>query len=126
MVRALRDSAEERFIMKITQHISMSLVALCLVASAFGQQERPPRRDGDGPPPGFGPGGGGPSPFGQQPEIKLLKKFDKDGDKFLTGDERKAALDHLKEERANRPRGGPRRFGGEDEEPAQAGKKISP
>lgn len=103
----------------------MFLFAVCLAGAAFAQQDRPPRRDGDRPPPGFGPGGG-PPPFGQQPEIKLLKKFDKDGDKFLTGDERKAALDHLQEERANRGRGGPRRFGREDEEPAQPGKKISP
>lgn len=103
----------------------MSLFALCVTAAAFSQQDPPPRRDGDRRPPGFGPGGG-PPPFGAQPEIKLLKKFDKDGDKFLTGDERKAALENLREERANRPRGGPRGFGRGDEEPAQAGKKISP
>src|SRR5919107_135588 len=109
--------------MKITRHISKFLCALGLATAAFAQQDPPPR-DGNGPPP-FGPGGG--PPFGgPQAEIKLLKQFDKDGDKFLTGDERKAALDHLQEERAKRPRRGMRPFGGEDNEAPKPGKKISP
>src|SRR4051812_47573557 len=99
--------------MKITRRISKFVCALSLAAATVAQQDPPPR-DGNGPRP-FGPGGGQPfGPPGPQAEIKLLKRFDKDGDKFLTGEERKAALDHLKEERAKRPRRGMRPFGGED------------
>ncbi|HUS36201.1 MAG TPA: CotH kinase family protein [Verrucomicrobiae bacterium] len=111
--------------MKITPRFWKFLFALGVCAATFAQQDPPPR-DGNGPPP-FGPGGGPPfGPPGPQAEIKLLKKFDKDGDKFLTGDERKAALDHLQAERARRPRRGMRPFGGEDGEAPKLGKKISP
>jgi spore coat protein CotH len=111
--------------MKISRRISKFLFALGLATTTFAQQDPPPR-DGNGPPP-FGPGGGPPfGPPGPQAETKLLKKFDKDGDKFLTGDERKAALEFVQSERARRPRRGMRPFGGDDAEAPKPGKKISP
>src|SRR6266511_1759511 len=75
-----------------------------------GQREVPP--DFDGPPP-FGPGDfgrGGPGGMMRQ-EIKLVKKFDKDGDKRLNAEERKAAREFLQNEiaqgRGRRGPGGP-------------------
>ena len=65
-------------------------------------------------------------------ETKLVKQFDKDGDKRLNNEERKAAREHLTKERANRGPGGPggRRGGfgprAESQEPAQPGQKLSP
>src|SRR3989442_7929603 len=77
----------------------LPLVALS-VALAQPQDFPPP---GFGPP-GFGRGGlGGPGGPGQR--IKILKQFDKDGDGYLNGAERKAAREYL----ATRP---PRGFGG--------------
>lgn len=57
-------------------------------------------------PPGGGPGGGGPL----EGDRKLVKQFDKDGDKRLNAAERAAARESLKEERqqpGRGPRGGP-------------------
>src|SRR4051812_41009432 len=102
------------------------MLALCFAASsALAEPEFPPAVDG---PPRFGPGGGLPGGPGPQAKIKLLKKFDEDGDKFLNAEERKAALEYLKNERQGRPRRfGPGGFGRQgDEEPAQPGKKITP
>lgn len=90
----------------------------------------------DGPPPA-GPGGfmpGGPGGFGgmNQPETKLVSRFDKDGDKRLNNAERKAARESLSKQGNNRRFGGPggRRGGfgppGESQEPAQPGPKVSP
>ena len=103
--------------------------AVGFAISALGQNDFPSPGP-DGPPP-FGPGGGPPGggPPGPQKKVKLLEKFDLDGDKFLNAEERKAALDYLDLERAEgRMRRGPgmRRFGGGGEEPAKPGKKISP
>jgi len=88
----------------------------------------------DGPPPGGpgGPGGfGGPRGFGGvRPDRKLVKDFDKDGDKRLDAAERKAARGFLATEAAEGrgqrrgfgPRGG---FGGHIE-PTSPGAKVSP
>jgi spore coat protein CotH len=104
---------------------ALMLVLCCAASSALAQPEFPPGADGPRP---FVPGGGPPGGPGPQAKIKLLKKFDKDGDKFLDAEERKAALEYLKTERQGRPRRfGPGGFGGDrDEEPAKPGKKISP
>ena len=68
-------------------------------------------------------------------ETKLVKQFDKDGDRWLNNDERKAAREFLQKERAEgRGRrgpggtGGPRDgFGrpGENQEPPQPGLRVS-
>lgn len=85
--------------------------------------------DGFGPP--MSPGGfGGPSrPMPK--EIKLVSQFDKDGDKRLNTEERKAARGFLAKQPTNRgPRFGrpPGGFGGPgpEETPAQPGAKVSP
>jgi hypothetical protein len=118
--------------MKTRQRILMFSFALGFGFTALAQQDFPPPGGPDAPPP-FGPGGpGGPGGFGGPPgpqkKVKLLKKFDKDGDKFLNAEERKAALEYLDKERAEgrMRRGRGPRFGGGDDEPAKAGKKISP
>jgi spore coat protein CotH len=113
-------------------HLSKFLCALCFAAAQAFAQPGPSDFPPGGPdgPPRFGPGGGGPP--GPQPKVKLLKKFDKDGDKFLNAEERKEALEYLNKERSEgrikRGPGGGMRFGPQpdDEEPAQPGKKISP
>jgi spore coat protein CotH len=122
--------------MKIRRALMFISAAACLAMAHALAQDFPPGFDG---PPPFGPDGGRPGGFGgppgPQPKIKLLKKFDKDGDKFLNADERKAALEYLQNEReAGRlrrgPGGGMRGPGGfgrrDDDEPAKPGKKISP
>lgn len=111
-----------------------STLSLCAQAPAG----RPPqgRPDFDGPPPG-GPGGpGGPN----QPEVKLVGKFDQDGNKRLDSTERKAAREFVQKERAEgrmgRGPGGRRGPGGpgggpggrgprEGEEPVKPGRKVS-
>ena len=93
-----------------------------------------------GPGPGQGPGQfqGGPPPFGGGgfpggAERKLVARFDKNGDKRLDTEERKAARAALAEEGGTRGFGGPggRRggFGGPggfNREPASPGPKMSP
>ena len=86
--------------------------------------QRPPPANGgppqggpgfDGPPPfgpgNFGPGGPGRGGFGGpglQQETKLVKQFDKDGDKRLNAVERKAAREFMQNEiAAGRGRRGP-------------------
>ncbi len=98
---------------------------------------------GDGPsdfggPPPFGPGGFGPGGPGgmMQAETKLVKQFDKDGDKRLNQAERKAAREFLARQKANqsagRGPGGPggRRggfgFPGQSQTPTKPGPKLSP
>jgi hypothetical protein len=82
--------------------------ALYACTVLFAQPEpRPGFRPG-GPPPGFGPLGpelGGPGPR----ERKVVKDFDKDGDKRLDAAERKAAREFLDKEPRRGPFGG--RFG---------------
>jgi hypothetical protein len=99
----------------------------------FAPGDGPPGFDG-GPPP-FGPGGFGPGGPGgmMQQEVKLVKKFDKDGDKHLNAEERLAARAFLSQERSGRGsggaggrRGGPG-FGGRGgaQNPPQPGVKLS-
>src|SRR5262245_17820650 len=67
-------------------------------------------QDADFPPPDAPPFLGGPSRFGpggdrpggpMEPEIKLLNKFDKDGNKRLDSTERRAAREYVVRQRAN-------------------------
>src|SRR5438552_2745514 len=101
---------------------AMFALALGLAPSALAQApDNPPRReadasarDGQGPSDGpspAGPRGPGPGGFGgmMQQETKLVKQFDKDGDKRLNAAERKAAREFLQKERAEGR--GPRGFG---------------
>src|SRR5687767_10153128 len=92
--------------------------AFCLGPTLYSQNpEPPPRRDGQRPPertapppegrpnpdgpPRFGPGGPGPGGgmgqggMGAQPDLELVKQFDKDGNKRLNAAERKAAREFL-------------------------------
>lgn len=122
-------------------------IALSLTLYALAQTpDNPPPRDGgppaeggfppgDGPPP-FGPGGFGPGGPGgmMQQETKLVKQFDKDGDKVLNAEERKSAREFLSKQGTGSGRGGPggRRGGpgfggrGENQAPPQPGAKLSP
>lgn len=110
----------------------LTMWGACSVSTAQPEVGPP---DFGGPPPGdfggfggFGPGG--PGGFMQR-EIKLIDRFDKDGDKHLNAAERKAAREFLNQQGAGRSggrRGGP--FGrggfGREQAPVQPGKKISP
>lgn len=118
-------------------------VAVASACSGLAQQPAPGNpspREGrpnfDGPPP-FGLGDRGPGgPGGMQEEIKLVKQFDKNGDKRLDADERKAAREFLVKERAQgrgqRGPGGPGGFGGpggrnrENQTPSAPGIKLAP
>jgi hypothetical protein len=97
-----------------------------------GRDRRPGAalRPADGPRerPGDFPGRFGPPP-GMREEVKLVEKFDKNGDQRLDAAERKAARGFLTSERAAGR--GPRRFGpprqrAEPEKPPQPGRKLSP
>jgi hypothetical protein len=118
-----------------------SLALALLFASTHGASAQ--AADGAPPPeaPGGGRGMGGPGPFGPggfgfggplQQEIKVVKQFDRDGDKRLNADERQAARQYLREQRSGRGPGGfgGRRGGfgraGENEEPPQAGRRLTP
>src|SRR6187399_705302 len=78
------------------------------------------------PPPGFGPGPGGMGgPGGPGGEIKLVARFDKNGDNRLNTEERKAARAELAQN------GGGRGFGrmgggGELREPPAPGARLTP
>jgi hypothetical protein len=113
----------------------------------------PPARQGeppvefDFPPPGFDPGFAGPPPFFGGPpggpgglmreEIKLVKKFDRNGDGWLNEAERKAAREFLARQANTRgprrprgpggPGGPPGGFGQRESQPApQPGPKVAP
>src|SRR5688500_4564198 len=78
---------------------------LCLSIFSEAQEGARPAR-----PPG-GPGGGGGFGGGPRQEKKLVPQFDKDGDKRLNAEERKAAREFLQKEAAEgrgQRRGGPR------------------
>jgi hypothetical protein len=95
--------------------------------NAFAQT---PEADFDGPPGFDGPppfGAGGPPGLAQD-GIKLVKQFDRDGDKRLNAAERKAAREFLSKQTTNRRPGGPGGFGPRqaDRGTPQPGRKISP
>ena len=85
--------------MKLIMKSSCSLVVLCCALPMFAQPAPQDGGPGFGGPPPFAPGGGGPGGFGgpggpggmDAAETKLVKQFDKDGDKWLNPDERKTA-----------------------------------
>jgi len=92
--------------------------------------EPPPGRAGEFPPPEGRPGRGGPGPGGVQEDTKLVKQFDRDGDKRLSAVERRAAREFLEKEKAEGR--GPRRpgprgpFGESSSGPVATGPKIAP
>ena len=88
--------------MRFLSGCMLLLSAELLSAQPFGGA--PPGGNDGGPPP-FGPGGGM-----MRQQAKLLKKFDKDGDRKLNATERKAAREYLATERSE-GRGGRRGFG---------------
>ena len=102
---------------------SFTLAAAVAAATTFtpiAAQQGPP------PPPGFGPGPGGMGgPGGPGGEIKLVARFDKNGDNRLNTEERKAARAELAQN------GGGRGFGrmgggGELREPPAPGARLTP
>jgi hypothetical protein len=102
------------------------LFTFLLTCPLQGQQpddRPPPFGPPDGPLPRFGPGGGPPGMMRE--ELKLVKQFDKDGDKRLNATERKAAREFLAKEGR-----GPRRFGPSrrerESEPVKPGPKLTP
>jgi hypothetical protein len=113
--------------MKVTLTITQTLALAFALSWAPGAASQFP----PGNPP-FGPGPGGPAGS----ELQLVKQFDKDGDKRLNAEERKAARAYLAASRtqggfggfAGRMGGGPRGFGGRGRSlgPAEPGVKISP
>ena len=101
-------------------------------AAELKEGAQPPPPSGNQPPRGGfdGPGGGPPGMSG--PDQEIVKQFDKDGDKRLDKEERKAARAWLKE---NKPQRGPGRMGGgrpfgppgsDRREPPKAGITIKP
>jgi len=103
----------------------LGIVGLFTAAIGHAQlpDEPPPRFER---PPGFRRGGPPPGPM--QEETKLVKQFDKEGDKRLNVAERKAAREFLAKERAEgrgARRRGPRGRDQEPQEPVQAGPKLS-
>jgi len=81
-----------------------------------------------GPPGGRGPGGFGGPPGGVRDDRKLVEQFDKDGNKRLDTNERKAAREFLAQERAEgrEPRRGPRRPPrNENAEPPEPGPRVA-
>ncbi len=134
--------------------LTATVWSLILAPTALSQNNpgRPPGPPTDfgGPPPDFGgpppggpggPGGfgggprggpGGPGGPGSTPKTLLVKRFDKNGDQRLDAEERKAAREFLKEEKATgkirgRGPGGRGRPGGGDETAAPTpGNKLTP
>jgi spore coat protein CotH len=90
------------------QHVSVALAIVVLASAPHAAPQRP----------------GGPGGMAGQ-ERKLLAQFDKDGDKRLNADERKAALAFLESDPNGGMRGGGRRGGG-GMTPGTAGAKMSP
>jgi hypothetical protein len=101
----------------------MPLLTALLVPAPTAVSQRP-----DGPPDRRGPGGFGGPPGGVREDIKLVKQFDRDGNKRLDATERKAAREFLTKERAE-GRGqfrGPRRPPREENtEPPKPGPRVS-
>lgn len=118
---------------------TVALIAALFLASARWMTleaqipDGPPPEGNEGPP-GFRPGGpGGRGGFGggpgfMQEELKLVKRFDQNGNQRLDLEERKAAREQLAQERPQRGGpGGRRGFGrGGAAEPITPGPKISP
>lgn len=105
----------------------MLVLAGALAATLCAQPDQPAGPPGPG---GFGPGGRGFGPPGMQGEIKLVAKFDRDGDGRLNADERKAARESLASTGGGRGPGGRGFRGGPGgrgapQEPAQPGVKLT-
>ncbi|MBI3417188.1 MAG: CotH kinase family protein [Verrucomicrobia bacterium] len=107
---------EGRFVWR-TACAAIAALALSVAISSLAQ-EQPPRARGGGPG-GFG---------GVREKPQLVKQFDKDGDKRLNLEERKAAREWLAKERAEgRGMRGPGMRGrGPSQPPPPAGPKLSP
>lgn len=123
---------------RVARAAGSCVVCACLMLGQENPAGRETERGGNpGGPPAFGRGGnsfgwGGPGGFGGvQEEVKLVKRFDVNGDKRLDAAERKAAREALaKGEVQGRRSRGPGRGGfrgrGEDGETAQPGPKLTP
>ena len=127
------------------QTISLILAGAFLISGAIFACAQQPPDFGEGQPggPQFGQRRGG-FPGMMNQERKLVKQFDKDGDKRLNQEERQAARAFLKKERENgggnlRGPGGPGGFGGpggpggprgfgrrQNQEPPKPGAKVTP
>lgn len=108
-------------------HTLLALPLLLTLPMSASSQDGPggrPPGERRGGPPGGGPGGPG-GGFGGK--TLLVEKFDRDGDGRLDRQEREAAREFLKEERAagRGRRGFPRRRG-EPAEPPEPGPRLSP
>ena len=93
---------------------------LLSIGCVFAEAQNAPQPGGRG-----GGGPGGPGGGGVREETKLVTKFDKDGDKRLNLEERKAARDFIQKEAAEGR--GQRRFGGRGNQSFEAkpGPKVS-
>lgn len=118
-------------ILRMSNYRSLQAVALATVlaaCSSLAQIPEPPPGGPDGPPPSGRSGRGGPGPGGVQEDTKLVKQFDKDGNKRLNAVERRAAREFLEKEKAEGR--GPRRPGPRgsmrESEAVVAGAKVSP
>lgn len=105
----------------------MIMKPLLLSAAVAILAQAPPDRRFGGPPGDFG----GPPPGGPQAETKLLSQFDKDGNRRLGKEERDAAREWLRKEKAEGR--GPRRMGppggrrgGGEQAKAEPGQKLTP
>jgi hypothetical protein len=116
---------------KSWKRVGFGLVGLAALSASVVALAQPPGGEfppfGGGFPPGQGGGRFG-GPPGMNQEIKLVKQFDKDGDKRLNNAERKAARAFLRS-----GNGGGRRFGPppgmfrrENQEPPKAGVRVTP
>ncbi len=126
--------------------LTTAVLPLLTPSSTAQAPDFPPPGGPGGPGGPDGPGGfGGPPPFGvpggpggpNQPELKVVKKFDTNGDKQLDAKERVAAREFVKKERASneggRGPGGRRGPGGPGPggrggmaEPTKPGPKVAP
>ncbi len=102
--------------------LMLALGAALMVYAQRRESEPAPDR----PPGPGGPGFGGPPGFNQE-ETRLVEQFDKDKDQVLNAEERQAAREFIKKERAE-GRGGRRGPGprGPRQEPGEPGPKVSP
>ena len=96
---------------RIAQSVGVCAAVAALVQAPGIARQFPGEPPGGGPPP-FGQGGRG-GFGGVQPDLKIVARFDKDGDKRLNAAERKAALEYMTGQGGRGgPGGGRGRIGG--------------
>ncbi|MBL9126319.1 MAG: CotH kinase family protein [Verrucomicrobiales bacterium] len=109
--------------------LAVAFLGTCAIRLSLAQPAGPPPDRGPGRGPGGGPGGG--PPMGVQPDLELVEKFDRNGDKRLDAAERKSAREFLAKEVAEGR--GPRRPGppggrrpAANRPPPQPGRPLAP